>query len=226
MRLLQITVSIFLITIFQNCTSTKPIIGRYTYSFAGIAGEEIDFIQNPNTFEFYSRTEYGLQDYSSGTWTQCKKKIFLFGFNESNLKILDVKCKIEESFDQSRDKVVVQYRDEPLDTFTKVDIIVNGSYNVRIPGDTTFLTDASIRTLQVKSYLVHEGISFGNAPRVDTLYSRKIEVSNTGSRNKMIFLKFDVDQRAFYRSRLSDSLMVKNNRTFKWRKAEFKKLWN
>lgn len=153
-----------------------------------------------------------------------KENLFVV-FNESNLKILDVKCKIEDSFDQSGDKIVVQYRDEPLDTFTKVDIVVNGSYNVRIPGDTTFSTDASIRTLQVKSYLVHEGISFGNAPRVDTLYSRKIEVSNTGSRNKMIFLKFDVDQRAFYRSRLSDSLMVKNNRTLKWRKAEFKKLW-
>lgn len=77
MRLLQIAVPIFLMIIFQNCTSTKPIIGRYAYFFAGIAGEEIDFIQKPNTFEYYSKTEYGLMDYSSGTWTQYKKKIFL-----------------------------------------------------------------------------------------------------------------------------------------------------
>lgn len=145
------------------------------------------------------------------------------GFNDNNIDVLNVESKVEDHPNENRNKIVVRYKDDPLDTFTKVDVIVNGSSKVRISGDTAFFTNAAIRTLQVKSYLVHEGLLLGTPPQIDTLNSPKIEVSDS-SKYKVILLKFDVAHNAFYRTKLTDTLIIKNSRTLMWHNKEFKKI--
>jgi hypothetical protein len=223
MKVLKITISFLIVLIFENCSTTAQVSGRYSNVYAEIAGVEFRFTQAPNTFEYRATTEGTVRLFSTGTWKQNKKTILLNGFNERNINVLNVDSNTLDYSDDSRDKVVVQYRDNPLDTFIKVDLIVNGVFKVRLPGDTTFLTDA-INTLQVKSYLVHEGLLLGAPPSIDTLFSTEIKVGNASSRHKMMWLKFDVTQQDFYRVKLTDTITVKNNRILKWHTKEFKKI--
>jgi hypothetical protein len=211
MKPLQVITIAFVVSIFGGCASTAHISGRYTNASAEVAGEEFRFIQEPNKFEHYSRTEGGVKSYSSGTWMQKKKAIILNGFDDKNINVLKVESKVEDYPNENKNEIVVQYKDDPLDTFTKVDIIVNGSSKVRVTGDTAFLT-APIITLQVKSYLVHEGILLGTPPHIDTLYSPEIKFNNRNE-YKRIFLNFGVTQTEFYRAKLTDTMVVKNSRT-------------
>jgi hypothetical protein len=223
MKTLQIIITFFVILIFEKCTSVAHINGRYSNVYAEIARQEFKFTQAPNTFEYYATTEGMIRRFSFGAWMQNKKAILLNGFDDKNINVLNVEGKAESYSDGNRDKIIVQYKDNPLDTFIKVDLIVNGVFKVRLPGDTTFLTDA-INTLQVKSYFVHEGFSLGAPSSIDTLYSTEIKVGNMSSQHKMISLKFDVEQKDFYRIKFTDSLTVKNNRTLIWNNKEFKKI--
>jgi hypothetical protein len=221
MKILQITILFLIVLNFENCSTTSQVSGRYSNVYAEIAGVEFKFTQAPNTFEYRATTEGAVRLFSSGTWKQSKKTVLLNGFDERNINVLNVESKTEDYSDDSRDKVVVQYKDNPLDTFIKVDLIIDGVFKVRIPGDTTFFADA-INMFQVKSYLVHEGFSLGGPPSIDTLSTTEIKVSNTSS--KIVLLKFDVAQNDFYRIKLTDTLTVKNNRVLKWHKTEFKKI--
>jgi hypothetical protein len=223
MRPLQIIVIAFALFFSEGCVSTVLDKGAYTSGYAGIAGEKLNFSQESGKFEYAYRTELGIRNYSFGTWKQHKKMIFLDGLADSNINVINVESKVEDDLNETRDKIEIQYKDEPLDTFTKVDIIVNESTGVRIPGDTAYFTDAVTRTLQVKSYLFHDGVLFGTPPRLDTLFSPLITIPNTG-KHKRILLKFNVEHHDFYRVRLTDTLTVKNRRTLVWGKRIFKKL--
>ena len=61
---------IFILTIllFENCNSVHHLNGRYANSYAGVSGEEIRFMQQPNRFEYYLRSEMGVLEYSTGSW--------------------------------------------------------------------------------------------------------------------------------------------------------------
>lgn len=222
MRPLQIIAIAFALFFSEGCISTVPIKGTYTSGYAGIVGEELNFFQGPGKFEYAYRTELGIRNYSFGTWRQHKKSIFLYGLADSNINVINIESKFEDDPNEIRDKIEIQYKDEPLDTFTKVDIITNEDARVRIPGDTAYFTDAVIRTLQVKSYMVFDGM-WGSPALLDTLYSPRIAIPNTG-KHKRILLKFNVDHNDFYRIRLTDTLTIKNRRKLIWGKRTFKKL--
>lgn len=222
MKVLQTIISFFFILFFGNCSTTGQVSGRYSNVYAEIAGVEFKFTQAPNAFEYRATTEGMVRGFSLGTWKQNRKTILLNGFDKKNINVLNVESKTEDYSDDNLNKIVINYRDNPLDTFIKVDLIVNGVFKVRIPGDTTFFTDV-INTLQVKSYLVHKGFLLGAPSSIDTLYSTEIKVDNASSKHKMMRLKFDVAQNDFYRVKLTDTLTVKNNHTLIWHKKEFKK---
>ena len=224
MKILQVIAVFFISLIFQKCTSIAYISGRYSNVYVDIAGQEFKFTQAPNKFEYYSRTEGMVREFSSGTWIQNRRTILLNGFDDKDISVLNVENKVEEYPNENRDKFVVKYVDDPLDTFTKVDVIINGYYKIRVSGDTTFFSDMTNTTLQVKSYLSHEGVLLGTNPRVDTLYSPEIEIGSSNGKHKVVFLKFDLSQNSFYRTRLTDTLAVKNNSTLLWHKKVFKKI--
>jgi len=97
--------------------------------------------------------------------------IFLNGLADSNVNVINMESKVEDAPNETSDNIEIQYKDDPLDPFTKVDIVVNESVGIRIPGDTAYFTNAVIRTLQIKSYLAHEGGLLGTPPHLDTLFS-------------------------------------------------------
>lgn len=223
MKLIQIIAIALGFFFFEGCISAGHVNGTYTNVYAGIAGSELRFSRESGKFEYYARTERMVRNYSAGTWMQHKKTIFLNGFDDNNTNVLNVESKVEDAPNENKDKIEVQYRDEPLDTFIKVDVIVNEGPGIRIPGDTTYFTEAAVRTLQIKSYFSHEGILLGNPAHIDTLYSPRIEVANADKHRK-ILLKLNVDFSDFYRVTLKDTLTVKNRRTLVWGKGTFKKL--
>ncbi|MFX1706511.1 hypothetical protein PV783_21260 [Chitinophaga sp. CC14] len=218
----QTTTLIFVFLFIEACTSAGQVRGRYTNVFADLTVDELRFSQESNKFDYYSRTEGALKGYSLGTWKQNNRTIFLNGFNDKNINILDVESKVEDYSNENKDRIVVQYKNDPLDTFTKVDIVVNGGSGTRVSGDTTYFVDAIVKTLQVKSYLVHEGLLLGAPTYIDTLYSPGIEMGNLNG-HKKILLSLNVAQRDFYRIKVTDTLFIKNRHTIIWRKKQFKK---
>ena len=224
MKPLQLITITFVVLIYESCTPTTHVNGRYTNVFAGgVAGEEFKFIRKPNTFEYYSRTEGAVKNYSWGTWAQNKKTIFLNGLNDKNINLLNIESSVQDNQYENKSKIVVQYKDDPLDTFTKLEVVLNENSKVWILGDTTFFTDEAIRTLQVKTYLIHENLLLRTPPCIDTLYSPIIKVSDPDKRS-IILLKINVTQKDFYRTQLTDTLDIKNGHTLIWRKKEFKKI--
>jgi hypothetical protein len=220
MRFTVVIMIFFAILVF-GCSSAFNINGRYVHVFAEVSGEELRFSQGNNAFQYYSKTEANLREYSAGTWILKNKKIFLNGFEEKNINVLQVESMIENSSANNMDKIMIQYNDNVLDTFTKVDLIINEVVKIRIHGDTSFFTEA-INTLQIKSYLVYTGILFTTHPKIDTLYSDKMNFAN--NKSKTVSLKVDVDQIDFYRAKLLDTLTIKNSRTLMWHKRKFKRI--
>ncbi|RAJ83445.1 hypothetical protein CLV59_103413 [Chitinophaga dinghuensis] len=212
-----------MLLLLGGCISTAHVQGTYTNVYAEVAGVEFKLCQEPNKFEYYSRTEGSVTDYSSGTWQQDKKSIFLHGFDDKNIKVLNVESKVEDSPNENDDKIVVNYKGNPYDTFIKVDILINGCFHSRITGDTIHSTDKVVRTLQVKSYMMHDGFGFVAPPHIDTLYSPEIVLTNPNNR-KRILLKINVAHKDYYRSSFTDTLIVKSKHTLEWRGQKFRKL--
>jgi len=215
---------IFILSIFESCTSTNHIQGSYNNVYFGIAGEKFTFFKEPNKFEYYSSTEGALKAYSSGTWKQDKRSIFLSGYDNKNINILNIKNNVKDYPNDNRDKIVVHYKVDPLDIFTKVDVIVNRTFQIRISDDTAFFVDNAVRTLLIKSYLAHqEDQLYRTSPLIDTLYSPEIKIADP-DKHKLILLKVNVAQKDFYRVKLIDTLTVKNRRILLWHNKEFKKI--
>ena len=213
-----------MVLIYESCSSAAHVDGTYTNDFAkGIAGEDFKFRHRTNTFEYHSRTEGVIKSYSSGTWARNGKTIFFDGFDNKNINLLNVESKVEDSQSENINKIVVQYKDDPLDTFTKIEVVLNEGSKVRILGDTAFFIGQGIRTIRVRSFLIHEGLLLATPPRIDTLYSAKIEVIDS-DKPKTILLKINLAQNDFYRIGLKDTVVIKNGHTLIWRGKVFKKI--
>ncbi len=223
MRLFKVINIVLYCLVLTGCASVVRVNGRYANVFSGIAGEEFRFSRESNRFEFYSRTEGRIRSYSAGTWRQNKKVIFLNGFDDKNINVLNIESNIEDYPNDRGDKVIVQFNDDRLDTFTKVDIIVNKTNRIRVSGDSTFFSNTPIGTIQVQSYLVHNNLLPGTPARIDTIYSSEIQVRSEG-KSKQVLLKFYISYRDFFRDTIVDTLTVKNSRTLIWCNKEFAKM--
>ncbi len=88
--------------------------------------------------------------------------------------------------------------------------------------DTAFFSASKVKTIQVKSYLFYTGL-LSAKPKIDTLYSQKININNDRSGNKNILLNFSIYQQDFARIILNDTLTVKSNRIIYLGKTKLKK---
>lgn len=218
---MRYTITIFVLTIllFENCSSVHHLYGKYTNSYAGVSGEEIRFMQHPNRFEYYLRSEMGILEYSTGNWIRNKNQVILNGFTDSNIKALDVGNIITDNADNN-DKVLIQYT--KTSGLVKSDVIINDNAVVRVSSDTTFFSELKIKTVQIKSYLSYTGL-LSSPPKIDTLYSLKIKVDNSSNKNKDVVLKFAVDLNDFARIKLTDTITVKRNALLYHDKIKLKK---
>ncbi len=210
---------IFTILLFENCNSIHHLNEKYANNYAGVSGEEIRFMQQPNRFEYYLRSEMGILEYSTGRWVRNKNQIILNGFTDSNIKTLNVENKITDNAD-NKSKVLIQFT--TTSNLIKADVIINDNAGFRISGDTTFFSDLKIKTVQIKSYLSYTGL-LSSSPKIDTLYSSKIEVNKSSNKNKDLVLKFAVNSNDFARTKLSDTITVKKSALLYHNKIKLKK---
>jgi len=204
-----------LLFFFIGCTTIKKLSGNYH------DGKHIEFVftDAPNKFEYYFRSEMGVLEYSTGSWIRNKNQIILNGFTDSNIKSLNLENKITDNVD-NKDKVLVQYI--PASNLVKADVIINNNVVIHISRDTTFFSAIKIKTIQVKSYLSYTGLLSSN-PKIDTLYSSKIEVDNSANKNKDVALKFAVGPNDFARTKLTDTITVRNKALLYRSKIKLKK---
>lgn len=219
---MRYTTAIFILIIlfFENCNSVHTLNGRYTNSYAGVSGEEIRFMQQPNRFEYYLRSEMGVLEYSTGSWVRNKNQVILNGFTDSNIKTLSVEDKITDNAD-NKSKVLIQYT--TTSNLVKADVVINDNAVVRVSSDTIFFSDLKIKTVQIKSYLSYTGL-LSSSPKIDTLYSSKIEVDNSSNKNKDVVLKFAVTPNDFARTKLTDTITAYKNVLLYHNKIKLKKV--
>lgn len=208
-----LTVSILL---FVSCTTYKQLVGHYN------DGKHIEFVftETPNKFEYYLRSEMGVLEYSTGSWVRNKNQVILNGFTDSNIKTLSVEDKITDNAD-NKSKVLIQYTTK--NNLVKADVIINDNAVVRVSSDTTFFYDLKIKTVQIKSYLSYTGL-LSSSPKIDTLYSSKIEIDNSSNKNKDVVVKFAITSNDFARTKLTDTITVQKNALLYNDKIKLKKL--
>lgn len=226
MKLILSSIIILLVIhAFENCTPTTHIQGTYTNTnvYRGLSGEEFRFGGDTSTFEYYSRLEGSISKYSAGTWRSDRKKVLIEGFNDESINLLNVKMGFEDYSQGSADRISVIYQYDAIDTFIKVDLTVNNNYLIRLSKDTTFQISMPITSIQLKSYLMYNGLLPSIPPRVDTLYYPEKQINHTDG-HKNITLKFSISMIDFYRDKLADSLKIKNRTTLVFRDREFKKI--
>ena len=205
------------IFLFTSCTIHRDLAGLYKNG-----NTEIRFTNHPNTFEYYFVGEMGYRDYSAGTWQINKRKLILFGFNNANIKTLDVESNITNNLKENKNQINIQYRNK--DTLIKTILVVNNHQMIRILSDTVFFTEERIQTLQVKSYLSFTSFLPSSSPTIDTLSSQIIKVESNKEGFKIIALKFATKYKDFLRTKLTDTFFVKKNYTLISRsKGKFKK---
>jgi len=207
---------------FGSCTNINHISGTYTNVFKGIMGSEIRFLQTPDSFKYYLRTEGSVKDYSAGSWIKMKNKIILEGFNNNNINLIAVESTFENYPSYNQDMVVIRYRPKQLDVFTKVDVIINEDKRIRVSGDTVFFSAKKINNIRVVSFYNHDGLLLFNPERIDTLSSSKITMSVNNY--KRIALNFSIKPEDFYRIKLLDTLTIKNNKILLWGNRKMKKV--
>jgi hypothetical protein len=201
-------ISAALVLSLLSCTTYKPLNGSYTYGNS----IEFKFTESPNRFEYFSTSEMGLLEYSTGEWKLEKSKVYLLGFTNNNLKILKVESTIGKNNDDDRTKISINYtNDEPANHFIRTDIMINDSVAYPISKDTLLQPNFRSRTLQVKSYLSYKGLLSSN-PKIDTLFSPKMKV-DFNNVDKTVILKIKVNLKDFARTKLTDTLKIVNNHT-------------
>jgi hypothetical protein len=202
-------VSVLAILFLATC-SNRHITGSYVLGYKGISSHQIVFIEQPKAFEYDLKTESGIFEYSAGNWNQNKNYLILYGFNDKNIKVLDVENKVTDNI--GNDKILIQL--SPLSNLIKTDVVINNSAVVPVARDTSFVYDGKIEGIQIKSYLSYSGL-LSWQPKIDTLYS---SVINPGSTNgvKLITLKFLVNPKDFVRIKLLDTVTIKNNHVLLW----------
>lgn len=212
---------IFILTVllFENCNSFHHLNEKYGNSYVGVSGEEIKFMQQPNWFEYYLRSEMGVLEYSTGSWVRNKNQIILNGFTNTNIKNLNVENKITDNAD-TKDKVFIQYK--TTSSLVKADVFINDNEVIPVSSDTAFFSEFDIKSVQIKSYLSYTGL-LSSSPKIDTLYSSKIKVGNSSNKNIDVVLKFAVNQNDFARIKLTDTITVKKNALLYHNKIKLKK---
>ena len=224
MKLKREIISLLILSFFMSCKGIGGIEGTFVKNYEKLSGGmEFRIAKEPRKFEYKRRNEMGLLAYSKGNWVRDGNKLIMFGYNDQNIRLIDVESKLTDMPNSNLDEIIVQYESDPLDTFVKVDLIINDVTKVRILADTTLVTGARVKNLQVKSYLVHNGLLLGTSPTIDTLYSDKINIDNTSDISKGVMLKFAVQQDAFYRIKLVDTMTIKNRNTLIWQNKKFNK---
>lgn len=210
----QLITSTVLLFLFIGCTTIKKLNGKYHDS----KHIEFEFTEASNRFEYYFRSEMGVLEYSTGSWVRNKNQIILNGFDDSNIKILNVENEITDNADEN--KIHVHYT--TANNLIKADVIINDSVVVSVSKDTAISFATKIKTVQVKSYLSSIGL-LSSSPKIDTLNSSKIEVGNNSNKSKKVVLKFTVNPSEFARIKLSDTITVKGNTLLYGNKVKLKK---
>jgi hypothetical protein len=160
----------------------------------------------------------GVLEYSTGSWVRNRNQVILNGFADSNIKALNVKSAITDNLN-NKDKILIQYR--TTSSLVKSVVVINNDAVVNVSSDTAFFSDLKIKVVQIKSYLSYTGL-LSSSPKIDTLYSSKIELDNNG--NKDMVLSFSVNQYDFVRTKLTDTITLKRNALLYHNKIKFKKV--
>ena len=190
--------------------------GSYVYSNS----IELRFTESPNRFEYFVRGEMGLLQYSTGEWKSDKNKVYLTGFNDKDRNVLNVETAFANNLNSNGTQVEIFYSTGKAATYIKSVIVINDNTIYEIAKDTILSPEYKVATIQVKSYLSYEGL-LSSSPKIDTLYSQKIKVDE--AKDKKIILKFSVSSEDFFRTKLADTITVKNNHTLLYKKIKFKK---
>lgn len=216
-----IVITLLLAVLFGSCMHGKHAAGNYVSDYSNLSSGAFSF-SNANKFKYYYSTVAGLLDYSSGTWGQKGRKIYLNGFDDQSIKMLSVESKIEYGAYENRDKIIVKYNGFPLDTFTKIDVLINGISKTFNLGDTILYSDLPVKTLQIKAYSMSSGMLRSTPSHIDTLYSPELKVSSDHTHNELL-LMFSLVPEDFFRIRLQDSLKMKSRHVLIWRKMKLKR---
>lgn len=202
--------------LFASCTTNKRLIGNYNDE------RNIGFVfsENPNKFEYNFRSEMGIHEYSTGSWLRYKNKVVLNGFADSNIKFLNIEQRIVEN-SENRDKITIHYTAK--NEMIKSDIIINNCTIIRLSKDTSFFSEIKIKSLEIKSYLSYTGL-LGTIPTLDTLYSSIILVDKGSNKNRDLFLKFAVRSIDFFRTKLTDTITVRNKNVLMLNKIKLRKV--
>ncbi|HVU96981.1 MAG TPA: hypothetical protein VHE34_17245 [Puia sp.] len=195
----------------------KQLSGNYVYNNS----IELRFTENPNRFEYYTRGEMGLLQYSTGEWKRNKNKVYLTGFTDKDVNMLNVESAVAKSINSNDTQVQIFYSRDKAAPYIKSVVIINDNAIYKIAKDTILAPEYKVETIQAKSYLSYEGL-LSSPPKVDTLYSRKIRIDD--AQGKTIMLKFSVNSKDFVRTTLADTIEVKNNRTLLYNKIKLKKI--
>lgn len=209
------TIATLALLFLVQCTTTKQLNGTYSNS----NNIEFKFIDSTKEFEYFFRSEMGTLQYSSGKWRLEKGKLQLFGFNDDAIKTLNVESIVSKNLGSNGAKIEVQYNKDNTATYIKSLVLVNNSNAYIITKDTVLSPDYTVETIQIKSYLSYIGL-LSSSPKIDTLYSSKI---NVGNESKDLVLKFTVHPYDFVRIKITDTLVVKNSHTLYYNKTKLKK---
>jgi hypothetical protein len=226
MKFLHNLIVFFAISYVIGCAPAVKPQGRYGRVHAETMGEEFRFSQERSDFEYYLRTEGNVREYSKGMWAKVKDNILVNGFTDENLNLLNITYEFENNNRDIKNAILVKYKFDSLDLFIKTDLIINDTNLIRICSDTSILFDLEIKSVQVKSYLNHKGLLLGPPHLIDTLFSPKVLFTNTSNKNNNLYIKIDVARKDFYRIKMNDTIVIKNNHKLIWRKNVLKKISN
>src|ERR1044071_6689471 len=115
------TISILVPLLFGGCKPTNELNGNYRN------GSNIHFklMQAPNKFEYFLKGEMGTLQYSSGMWKLEKNKLYLFGFNDDNIKTLDVESVVNKDARSNGSKIEIDYNTDNGVSYIKSLILIN-----------------------------------------------------------------------------------------------------
>jgi hypothetical protein len=199
-----------------GCTNYKKLNGNFVYGNS----IELRLTKNPKYFEYFIRGEMGLLRYSTGEWRLNKNKIYLTGFDSNNINILKIESAATNSSNKNGTQIKLFYHTDKVPTFIKSVLSINDSNIYKIVKDTCITLKYKVETLQVMSYLSCDGL-LSSSPTTDTLYSQKINFDQP--MGEIITLKFSVNSQDFVRTKLTDTLTVKNGRNLMLNKIKLKK---
>ncbi len=213
------TISVLSLLFFAQCASTDQLNGTYSDT------KSIEFKFNDSTkmFEYFLRSEMGVLQYSKGGWESYDDKVYLLGLTDNNIKKIDVESVINKNVSSNRTHVEVHCNSDNAVTNIKSIVFINDDKTYVVAKDTVFSLDYKVEVIQVKSYLSYSGL-LSSAPKIDTLYSSRINVSSESNEGKSIVLNFVVHPYDFARVKFADTLTVKNNRTLYLNKSKLIKI--